>query len=252
VVSDALGRQIAQTGFAFVHAAEMREALAACGSLSDWPAFAASWNDLEIDPYLAEHGRYRRRRFGVYAIDARGSIARQPHAPHYQGRQYNQLFGGVERWFEPILPAVSDSASMQTILRWTHRLFSSVLVEVVRGPGPSTDRLKVAPWWHVEAHQFRIEARADMPGQPTPEGVHRDGVDFVLVLLVNRQNIVSGTTTVFDLKGTALGSFTLTDPLDAALVDDNRVAHGVTPVAPLDPALPAHRDVLVVTFRSLR
>ena len=40
-----------------------------------------------------------------------------------------------------------------------------------------------------------------------------------------------------------------TKPLDAALVDDSRVYHGVTPVEPVDPARPAYRDVLVVTFR---
>jgi hypothetical protein len=33
------------------------------------------------------------------------------------------------------------------------------------------------------------------------------------------------------------------------VTDDNRVYHGVTPVTPLDPARPGHRDVLVVTFR---
>jgi hypothetical protein len=103
--------------------------------------------------------------------------------------------------------------------------------------------------WRVEVHQFRIEARVEAPGQPTPEGVHRDGVDFVLVLLVNRENLVSGVTTVYDLDGSSLGAFTLTDPFDATLVDDNRVAHGVTPVAPLDPARPGFRDVLVVTLR---
>jgi hypothetical protein len=243
-----LDGQLRADGFAFVHAREMRAELERCGSLADWPVFAASWNDLEVDPYLAEHGRYRRRRFGVYAIERSGAITRQPHAPHYQGREYNQLFGGVERWFEPIAPETGESASMQTILRWTSGLFSSVLI---KGPGPSTDRLKVvAPLWHVEAHQFRIEARMDVPGQPTPEGVHRDGVDFVLVLLVNRENISSGTTTVFNLDGRPLGSFTLTEPIDAALVDDNRVAHGVTPVAPLDPLRAAHRDVLVVTFKN--
>jgi len=43
----------------------------------------------------------------------------------------------------------------------------------------------------------------------------------------------------------------LTNPFDAALVDDARVAHGVTPVSPLDPSRPGHRDVLVVTFRSV-
>jgi hypothetical protein len=79
--------------------------------------------------------------------------------------------------------------------------------------------------------------------------MHRDGVDFVLVLLVNRDNIASGITSVHDTAGKELGSFTLTHPLDAALVDDHRVMHGVTPVEPLDPSAPGHRDVLVVTFR---
>src|SRR5204863_496421 len=82
--------------------------------------------------------------------------------------------------------------------------------------------------------QFRIDDRSGAAGHPRPEGVHRDGVDFVLVLLINRKNIVSGTTTVYTAEGHPLGSFTLTDPLDAALVDDNRVAHGVTPVTTLD------------------
>ena len=87
-------------------------------------------------------------------------------------------------------------------------------------------------------------------GRPTPEGLHRDGVDFVLVLLISRRNIASGMTTIHALEGRRLGHFTLTDPLDAALVDDKRVAHGVTPVEALDRAQPAYRDVLVVTFAT--
>jgi len=71
-------------------------------------------------------------------------------------------------------------------------------------------------------------------------------------LLIGRRNIASGTTTIHDLDRRLLGSFTLTHPFDAALVDDARVYHGVTAVEPLDPALPAHRDVLVVTFRGAR
>ena len=98
-------------------------------------------------------------------------------------------------------------------------------------------------------HQFRIEARPGEAGQPTPEGLHRDGVDWVLVLMVRRENVKSGETTIYDLAERPLGSFTLTQPLDAALVDDSRVYHGVTAVEPVDPARPAYRDVLVVTFR---
>jgi hypothetical protein len=228
-----LERLLAESGYAFAHAPTMREDLERAGRLSDWPAFAESWNDLELDQYLAE--RCRRRRFAVYAIRAGGTIERLPHQPHYQHEDYNRLFGGVERWFAPIEPRIGESETMRTILRCCQQLFGALAPAVTA--------------WHVEVHQFRIEARAEAPGKPTPEGVHRDGVDFVLVLLVNRDNIVSGTTTVYDLEGRALGSFTLTEPLDAALVDDARVAHGVTPVAPLDPARPGHRDVLVVTFR---
>jgi hypothetical protein len=243
---DPLTQSLEASGYAFVQAREMREALESCGPLSDWPAFAASWDHLEIDPYLAGHGRYRRRRFGVFAIDATGAVERQPHQPHYQGQEYNRLFGGVERWFEPIAEDVARSATMGTILRWCNRLFSELTPTPDAG---GNRRVPADPPWHVEVHQFRIEARAEAAGHPTPEGAHRDGVDFVLVLLVTRDNIVSGTTTVFDRDGAPLGTFTLTDPCDAALVDDHRVAHGVTPVAPSDPARPGHRDVLVVTFK---
>jgi hypothetical protein len=79
--------------------------------------------------------------------------------------------------------------------------------------------------------------------------MHRDGVDYVLVLLINRRNIARGVTSVHDLSGKALGQFTLTEPFDAALVDDARVMHGVTPVQPVDASAAAYRDVLVVTFR---
>ena len=82
------------------------------------------------------------------------------------------------------------------------------------------------------------------------EGAHRDGTDFVLVMMVRRVNIASGTTEIFDLAQRRLDSFTLTDPLDTALVNDRKVMHGVTPIEPLDPTQPAYRDVLVATYRN--
>ena len=230
----ALATAIAGDGFAFVHAAEMRDLLTNAGPLSDWPAFAASWNTLALDQYMADGGRYRRRRHAVYAAGAGGAIVRAPHEPHYQSRDYNALNGGIARWFEPIDEAIGSGATMRTILMCSRGLFEA---------------LAGARDWRVEVHQFRIEARADERGQPTPEGVHRDGVDYVLVLLVDRQNIVSGTTTVHMLNGDELGAFTLAAPLDAALLDDARVAHGVTAIEPLDAGRPAWRDVLVVTWR---
>jgi hypothetical protein len=231
-----LAGAIERDGFAFVEAPEMR-ALLDAAALGDWDGFAASWNDLGVDTYMADGGRYRRRRFAAYRANPAG-ILRKPHQPHYQSSDYNPLNGGIERWFEPVAEAIGRHPALGAILGTSHALFDRMTPAALRPEA-----------WHVELHQFRIEARPGEAGQPTPEGMHRDGVDWVLVLMIRRENIKSGETTIFDLARRPLGSFTLTRPLDAALVDDSRVYHGVTSVEPIDPVTPAYRDVLVVTFR---
>ncbi len=216
----------------------MRPALASFGSLADWEEFAASWNDLGLDTYMADGGRYRKRRHAVFGAGPEG-IRRKPHQAHYQSRDYNKLNGGIARWFDPILPEIGAGPTMTTILSFCRVLFERLT------KAPPGEVLR----WHIEIHQFRIEARATEPGQPTPEGMHQDGVDHVLVLLIGRRNVAEGVTAVADLARRTLGSFTLAQPFDSAIVDDNRVMHGVTPVLPENPSEPGFRDVLVVTFR---
>ncbi|HEV8234181.1 MAG TPA: 2OG-Fe dioxygenase family protein [Gemmatimonadaceae bacterium] len=234
VCADQLTSAIALDGYAFVRASDMHELLAAKGPLADWRAFASSWNDLELDLYMADGGRYRRRRHAVYAAAAGGTIVRGPNQPHYQSRDYNALNGGIARWFAPVNDAIGSGETMTAILACSRAAFESLA-------GPRD--------WLIEVHQFRIAARIGEEGRPTPEGVHRDGVDYVLVLLIERHNVASGTTTAHRLDGRELGAFTLTTPLDAALLDDSKVAHGVTPIEPVDPSETAYRDVLVVTWK---
>ncbi len=245
LAAGALGNQfqsiqdgLRKLGFARADATDMRPLLAEAG-LQGWEAFAQSWNDLGPDIYMADGGRYRKRRHAVFSASARG-ICRQPAQPHYQSRDYNTLNGGVQRWFAPVVAPDGPGSALHAILRCCQDMFDAL----------SPANIPPENIWHVEVHQFRIEARAGQPGQPTPEGMHRDGVDWVLVLLVGRQNVASGETRIADLPGNPLGSFTLTNPMDAAWVDDNRVKHGVTAIEALDPSLPSHRDVLVVTFRT--
>ncbi len=222
---------LAADGFSFMRGHDMRTLL---GPMADWDAFARSWSDLGLDTYMADGGRYRKRRFGAFGASGGEPIHRKPDQPHYQSRDYNPLNGGIARWFDPILPDVATGASMTAILATCRTLFEQL--------APTRD-------WHIEVHQFRIETRSGEAGRPTPEGMHRDGVDYVLVLLVGRRNVQSGVTSIRGTDGRDLGSFTLTEPCDAAWVDDHRVMHGVTPVEPIDPAEPGFRDVLVVTFR---
>lgn len=207
-----------------------------------WPAFADSWQRLEIDTYMADGGRYRRRRYATLSAEAApGTLAPplriEPHQPHFQSLDYNRLNGGIARHFAPIEAPVLAGAPMQAALGLGLALFRGLY------PGRAA---------HVEAHQFRIEARADAQGLPTPEGAHRDGVDFVLVMMVRRQNVGSGTTEIHDLDQRRIDSFTLRDPGDAALVHDPFALHGVTPIEPVDAGAPAWRDVLVATYRQRR
>lgn len=200
---------------------------------TDWRAFAASWDDLGPDLYMADGGRYRRRRHAALALE-HGRFTRKPHQPHYQSRDYNPLNGDVQRWFDPVTDITMASPAMQAILRFAADSFD-----------PHEQGR-----WHVELHQFRIEAKSGEDGRPTPEGMHRDGVDHVLVMLIERCNVREGVTRIGAANGDPLGEFTLTDPADTMLIDDHRILHGVTEIHPLDPAQPAWRDALVVTLAA--
>lgn len=225
---------LATEGFVRFEAKET-QALLGPETTAAWTSFADSWNDLGLDGFMADGGRYRRRRFAAFSA-LPGSVERKPHQPHWQSRDYNPLNGGVQRWFEPVADTIAAHPVTQGVIKTGLDLFHPL--------SPASDEP-----WHVELHQFRIEALAGEQGLPTPEGAHRDGVDWVIVMLVDRRNVDSGVTDIFAPDGASLGSFTLVAPGDAVFLDDRRVLHGVTAIRPLDPALPAIRDVLVVTYR---
>ncbi len=226
-----LGRQLARDGFARIPAWTL-ESLLTDDALQDRNRFAESWSDLPRDSHMGDGGTYRRRRFAVFAMN--GSLERLPHRPHYQSRDHNPLNGGIERWFAP----VTDEDGLSPLLRGLLQTMASV-ISVAEGERERT----------VEVHQFRIEAEAATPGQPTPEGMHRDGVDWVFMMLVDRRNVTGGESEIQTPGGEALARFTLRQPFEAVLLDDRRLVHGATPVARRDPDLPASRDMLVVTFR---
>ena len=224
-------------GFVSIPGAEFR-ALVGEAALKDWAGLASSWNELDLDHHMADGGRSRRRRFARFSAVSE-TISREPHAPHFYSGDYNHLNGGVDRWFAPVTDAITEPPVTKRLLALCLQTFTKARGEAQRG----------LPW-SIEMHQFRIEPKGGAPGTPTPEGMHRDGVDWVFVALVARVNVLGGVTTVGDATGCALGAFTLSEPLDAVFLDDVRVRHGVTQVRVLQPDQKAYRDVLVFTFRE--
>ena len=200
-------------------------------TVDDLDALKPSWDSLPPDAHLRDGGHYRRRRHASLVVDA-GAIRVVPQRAHWQPVEYNALHGGIERWFEPIDEAVLAAPVWHRMLHAFATVASGLM-----GPQP----------WYVEAHQFRIDT-TDGIGRPTPEGAHRDGVDFVAVVLIERAGIKGGETRVFAAEGPQGLRFTMCDPWTTLVLDVARVVHESTPIQPLERY--GHRDTLVLTYRA--
>jgi len=222
-------QKLTEAGYAFLSAAEMSAALhvdlARLNALEEW------WSSLPRDQYLRDGGRYRARRHASF-IQEGAKLALAPHRAHWQPTSYNALHGGMERWFEPIASEVVNDPA------W---------IQLVTSIGSLITQIRPVNRWFIEAHQFRIDTTGGI-GRPTPEGAHRDGVDFVALLLVRRQDVRGGETRVFDANGPSGVRFTMQEPWSLLLMDDERVIHETTPIQPEGGS--GVRDTLVLTYRA--
>jgi hypothetical protein len=210
-------------------------------------ALAESWDRLPRDPYLRDGGHYRARRHSCFTYTVAGGVlAPVARRPHWQPTTYNALHGGLLRWFEPIETGLAGAAAFRQLLAALGALFA---------------QLQPVERWYIEAHQFRIDTQGGI-GRPTPEGAHRDGVDFVAVVLVRRGAVRGGETRVFQAHGNQGIRFIMEQPGSTLLLDDARVIHETTPIQAEDTAgsptgVPAAsaatvsvRDTLVLTYRA--
>ena len=227
--SNAIQQTMQERGFV-VLSAQTVALLGGC-NLSELKVLNQYWNDLPRDPYLRDGGRYRFRRHASYQIQGKKTVM-VPHRAHWQSLDYNALHGGIERWFEPIQSGLAANSAWNSLLCGVGNLLS--------GLQPSNA-------WFVEAHQFRIDT-TDGIGRPTPEGAHRDGVDFVAVFLLDRVGIKGGETRIFESNDSAGLRFTLTEPWSLLLMNDARIVHESTPIQPIGSH--GYRDTLVLTYRA--
>jgi hypothetical protein len=225
----ALTNQLQRHGYAVLSPSSVCQL--AQTDLTALSAIQPSWDDLPVDQFLRDGGRYRQRRHASF-IASRNEVKQMPHRAHWQPLEYNALHGGMQRMFEPI----AANTIAQPV--WPHLLSAIAAV---------CDSIKGAQPWYVEAHQFRIDT-TDGIGRPTPEGAHRDGVDFVAILLIAREQVKGGESRVFAADSADGQRFTLVEPYTLLLLDDERVIHETTPIQPT--ATGGHRDTLVLTFRA--
>ncbi|HET6733798.1 2OG-Fe dioxygenase family protein [Mycobacterium sp.] len=200
----------------------------------EWARFSSHWDELAPDNYAAELGTRRLRRYGHFVYTPADGVARpMPHRAFVQPQDSNPLYVATDRYFDPLTDAFTKDPLLHGILRLLGQL---------------TNALDDVAEWSAKVTPFRVLASGDDAGQPTPEGMHRDGVTLVTSLLIRRHNATGGESSVSDNDGRHVLTTTLSEPGTLLLGDDRRTLHGVSPIRPLDPAQPAQRDVLVITF----
>jgi hypothetical protein len=198
--------------------------------------FKQSWHDLPADDFLHDGGHYRYRRYAVFSwhTGKQQQLTLLPHEAHYQSTYRNAMNGGIYRHFEPFKKGTLENPVLANIISWC------------------VDHISIneEKSWRIQAHQFRIKANSGEAGKPTPEGIHQDGADFILIMLLQRKNIIGGVSHIYDADKKLQFGEVLEELGDAVLLDDRKVWHGVSEVYAFDEANSGYRDVLVLTFHK--
>jgi hypothetical protein len=228
-------RDIAARGFAWI----TRAAWSIDGAFeAHWHRLIEDWDHLEVDRYLKDGARFRRRRYGRFSWEPdRDALVPLAHEAYFQPTGENGYAGGIARAFAPLRPATLGNPFLPALVR---RMFACLPLDRERRRRP----------WEVRVHQIRIVATAREPGQPAPEGIHQDGTDFLTLHLVRRAGVTGGKSTIYGLDRRPIRSFTMRQALDSLILEDPRIFHGVTPVYAARGRDEGFRDLLGLDFIS--
>jgi hypothetical protein len=183
------------------------------------------FDNLPLDPYLAEP--YRSRRFSQFRV-APERLELLGHRFFVQAKEYNRLLGDVRRYYAELdeeLTAVED-----------FRRIVFDFVETCHIPTREAD---------VDVHQIKVIS-AVRPGCPAPEGVHRDGFDYIGICCVSRDNIDGGETTLYEPGGSEPIYRKTLEPGELLVVNDRRLLHYTSPIEAAD-ARGGARSVFILT-----
>lgn len=121
-----------------------------------------------------------------------------------------------------------------------------------------------SPNWITTAFHTRTTTTPELTGEPALEGVHSDGVDHTMTVLLGSGNMTedSAVTRIHDMREKNALRWSDTDPelclgtwkhrhfLDTILIVDHERKHSVSTIMAQQPELPAHRDMLVLFTRK--
>ena len=187
------------------------------------------FTDLPVDPYIKGNYRFRRlSRFTVFG----DKLIKLPHGYFYQSQEYNSVVGGIRREFAELDDALIELDEFRKLVL------------------AFCDSCKLHPEAEIGVHQIRITCLPENYGYPAPEGIHKDGTDFIGIFAVDRENIQGGETHLYTARKEKPVFSKVLNSGELLLVNDHEFLHYTTPIKPIFD-YEGTRDVFVLTSPSL-
>ena len=150
----------------------------------------------------------------------------------YQKRKINRFAGGKVRKFKAI-----DSK----VLNGFAHIFEKNFLKKI-----TMKKMEIG------FHQLRIKCGKNFVGYPVPEGWHKDGFDYVIILNIGSKNIKGGVSRIKNKIDNDHDAFSwFLKKGEYILVNDRKFFHYTDPINVMDNKLEGSRDTLVVTVRSI-
>jgi len=190
-------------------------------------AILDSYERCPLDEYMGNLTRYKR--FAQYRLswtaDDDWLFELLAHRDYTAFKRFNPVGGGIRRKYEPIEVD-----------------FTPFIRAGIHGFG-----LDTSEDWQINVHQNRSIANLEKNGQLTPEGVHHDGHEFVMIAILRRNSVAGGETRLWNPGESEPFWRGTLPPGKAVLLDDRAIAHDVTDIEP-ENGRPGHRDILITAF----
>jgi hypothetical protein len=190
----------------------------------------AAWS-VPRDKYYEGGDRYRSlNRLGAEIVEGGVRIwAIEQSPPYVQLQKYNTTLGGQQREYAPLPCEVADSLGVRKMI--AHHLRYLPLS-------------KIAARYLVNVHVIRFAATPGRPCDTSPPGLHKDGEKYIATQLLGRCGAQGGEVVITDNDKHEIDRFTMHEPGECYIFDDDRVWHMLTPVAVMEGNQFAYRDTL--------
>jgi len=168
-----------------------------------------SFNQLSPDRYAENCNRSRLfSQFKAVCQNGGWFLEKLEHRPFVQSKEHNPHSGGISREFDPVEHDFSD-----LVLKCFEKL-----------------KIDSDQQYQLDLHQYRVEAKQALKGDPVPEGPHQDGHELVGIIVLKRQNVVGAENSLFHLGGEKFKELTLQEN-QCLFLEDGKMLHDATPIA---------------------